>query len=191
MEKHHFIRYKAENQEVKPGDGSEQSITSRRYALPKQNNLFWCEKDRVNDAKRYGFTDQNNLFCFSADAMLPFMSAILMNTGSKNTNTRGLNTNTRGLYPRVNDITAHRQRGYGSSLTRLRLVVTLFLALLLGVTSAWGQENTAPTPKVANGIYYITHTNGTWYLWPSVVTASYGQPYLTTFNGTVAPETAT
>ena len=84
MEKHHFLRYNAENQKVKPGDGSKQSITSRRYALPKQNNLFWYEKDRVNDAKRYGFTDQNNLFCFCADGMMRIKEAILMNTGGKN-----------------------------------------------------------------------------------------------------------
>ena len=100
-----------------------------------------------------------------------------------------------------NEITARPQRDYGSPSTRLRLVgskraqlerrivVTLFLMLFLGVNTVWGQENTAPTPKVPNGIYYITHTNGTWYLWPSVVTHQNGQCYLTTFNAIVAPAT--
>ena len=69
-------------------------------------------------------------------------------------------------------------------------IFLLFLMLGIGVNEAWGQENSAPTPKVANGIYYIKHnTNGTWYLWRSVVTnSSTGQNYLTTFNGTSAPK---
>jgi hypothetical protein len=70
----------------------------------------------------------------------------------------------------------------------------LLLMMVTGVRVAWGQESSAPTPKVANGIYYIHHshiTGGPWYLWPSVVTNSTtGQPYVTTYNGTTAPAVA-
>ena len=58
----------------------------------------------------------------------------------------------------------------------------------IGTSETWGQAKSAPTPKVANGIYYIKHNvKGTWYLWPSVVkNTDTGQPYLTTFNETEA-----
>ena len=64
----------------------------------------------------------------------------------------------------------------------------LFLMLGIGAEEAWGQESTAPTPKVPDGIYYIKNTNsGDWYLWYSVVTnATTGQNYLTTHNSTTA-----
>ena len=66
-----------------------------------------------------------------------------------------------------------------------RLVVSLFLLLVLGSTSVWGQ-------KVADGVYYIKHdagTSGIWYLWPSVTTnLSTGNAYLTTSNVTSLDE---
>ena len=69
-------------------------------------------------------------------------------------------------------------------------ILSIFLLLLIlgtGASEAWGQGSTAPTPKVANGIYYIKNTNsGNWYLWPSVVKYSSGEPYLTTHNSTTA-----
>ena len=70
-------------------------------------------------------------------------------------------------------------------------LLSIFLLLLMlgtGASEAWGQESTAPTPKVPNGIYYIKNTNsGDWYLWYSVVTnTTTGQNYLTTHNGTTA-----
>ena len=68
-------------------------------------------------------------------------------------------------------------------------ILSIFLLLLMlgtGASKAWGQGSTAPTPKVANGIYYIKNANDK-YLWPSVVTnTSTGKPYLTTFNATEA-----
>ena len=83
------------------------------------------------------------------------------------------------------EITAHSRRDYGSLRTRLRLVVSLFLLLVLGSTSVWGQ-------KVADGVYYIKHdagTSGIWYLWPSVTTnLSTGNAYLTTSNVTSLDE---
>lgn len=76
-------------------------------------------------------------------------------------------------------------------------LLSIFLLLLMlgtGASEAWGQESTAPTPKVPDGIYYIHHSHfdkGPWYLWPSVVTnTSTSYPYLTTFNGTTAPAVA-
>ena len=65
-------------------------------------------------------------------------------------------------------------------------IFLLFLMLGIGAEEAWGQESTAPTPKVPNGIYIINHnTKGTWYLWPSIVTNN-GRPYLTTHDKTTA-----
>ena len=102
------------------------------------------------------------------------------------------------LVPHV--LIARASRAYRSRLMRLslvprllitrspfayRLVVSLLLMLVLGVNTVWGQAKSAPTPKVANGIYYIKHDS--WYLWRSVVTnTSTGQNYLTTYNGTEA-----
>ncbi len=47
------------------------------------------------------------------------------------------------------EITAHSQRDYSSSLTRLRLVMSLLLMLTLGSGSVWGQE----------GVWYIANDN--------------------------------
>lgn len=72
-------------------------------------------------------------------------------------------------------------------LTEKKLSI-FFLLLMLGTGAleAWGQESTAPTPKVPNGIYIINHNSkGTWYLWPSIV-ANNGKPYLTTHDKTTA-----
>ena len=52
----------------------------------------------------------------------------------------------------ANEITAHARRDYGSSLTRLRLVISLLLMLTLGSGSVWGQ-----TPY--SGVYYIANDN--------------------------------
>ena len=49
----------------------------------------------------------------------------------------------------ANEITARPSRDYGSSLTRLRLVVSLLLMLVLGSTSVWGQE----------GIWYLGNSS--------------------------------
>ena len=91
-----------------------------------------------------------------------------------------------GLRLAANGLTARRQRAYGSSLMRLRLVVCMLLLLMVGVNTAWGQ-------KVADGVYYIKNNNsGNWYLWPAItVTKSgnsfqYAYKYLTTHDGITA-----
>ena len=87
------------------------------------------------------------------------------------------------------EITARPSRDYGSSLTRLRLVVSLLLMLTLGSGSVWGQT------KLADGVYYIKNNNdggNKWYLWPAItVTKSgnsfeYAYNYLTTHDGITA-----
>ena len=81
------------------------------------------------------------------------------------------------------EITAHSQRDYGSSLTRLRLVVSILLLLTLGNGSVWGQTEITALSQItdANGSYVITHD------------ISGGTPEVTTFNGTleaaIDPET--
>ena len=71
--------------------------------------------------------------------------------------------------------------------TARRLVVSLLLLMVMGITGAWGQ--TWP-----DGIYYLkSNVNATpnWYLWPSVVTnTTGGNRYLTTYHGTEATATA-
>ena len=72
----------------------------------------------------------------------------------------------RSLGYAYNEVTARRQRGYGSSLTRRNVVLTLLLALMtFGATSAWAQT-------VEPGIYYIasggkSEANGTSYTYNS------------------------
>ena len=55
----------------------------------------------------------------------------------------------------ANEITARPSRDYGSSLTRLRLVVSLLLMLTLGSSSVWGQDY--------SGTYYIGNYNNKGY----------------------------
>ena len=94
----------------------------------------------------------------------------------------------------VNEITARASRDYGSCPTRLRLVISLLLMMVLGVNSVWGQ----PTA----GYYRIYTHNGdafqtghpitnNWYLWPSTTTTdkknitdltATGNQYVTTYD---------
>ena len=48
------------------------------------------------------------------------------------------------------EITAHSQRDYGSSLTRLRLTISLLLFLVLGSENVWGQTD-------FSGVWYIAN----------------------------------
>ena len=50
----------------------------------------------------------------------------------------------------ANEITARPSRDYGSSLTRLRLVVSMLLMLIVGSGSVWGQD----------GFWYIANDKG-------------------------------
>ena len=92
----------------------------------------------------------------------------------------------------LDDITARRSRDYGSSLTSLRLAISLLLMLTLGSSSVWGQDY--------SGVYYIASVNynaGTtadnYYLCPTEGWCYYqatddftgtdnGQPFLTTYK---------
>ena len=93
------------------------------------------------------------------------------------------------------EITARFERHYGSSLTALRLVMSLLLMLVLGSTSVWGQT------KVADGLYFIgsrdynvNKTTTNYYLCPTEdwkyyrSTSPYytdspnGQPFMTTYQ---------
>ena len=56
---------------------------------------------------------------------------------------------------RNNEITARARRDYGSCPTRLRLVMTLLLVLLWGISEMWGQTTYT---------YYALHCNGKGYL---------------------------
>ena len=95
------------------------------------------------------------------------------------------------------EITARFERHYGSSLTSLRLVMSLLLLLVLGSTSVWGQTDysgvyyirSESTNKNTPGDYYLCPTKN-WYLYKA--TNSYendtddnddnGQPFLTTYQ---------
>ena len=93
------------------------------------------------------------------------------------------------------EITARFERHYGSSLTSLRLVMSLLLMLVLGSTSVWGQT------KLADGLYFIgsrgynvNNTTTNYYLCPTEdwnyyqSTSPYytdtpnGQPFMTTYQ---------
>ncbi len=93
------------------------------------------------------------------------------------------------------EITARFERHYGSSLTALRLVMSLPLLFVLGSTSVWGQT------KLADGLYFIgsrdynvNNTTTNYYLCPTEdwkyyqSTSPYytdtpnGQPFLTTYT---------
>ena len=45
------------------------------------------------------------------------------------------------------EVTARRSRGYGSSVTRLRLIISLLLFFVIGSGNIWGQDY--------SGVYYI------------------------------------
>ena len=86
------------------------------------------------------------------------------------------------------EITARASRYYGSCLTTLRLVVTLLLMMVVGVSDVWGE-------KVDDGVYYIKNNNDggeKWYLWPAITVTksgsnySYAYNYLTTHDGATA-----
>lgn len=87
---------------------------------------------------------------------------------------------TQGRHLRADEITSRRTRDYGSCPMRLRLVVSLFLMLVLGVNVAWGEDY--------SGVYYIKHNaDNSYYLCTSTVFydgnhyANSGEmPYLTT-----------
>ena len=51
-----------------------------------------------------------------------------------------------------NEITSRSQRAYGSSLTRLRLVVSMLLLLIVGIGNVWGQTDTD-----RSGIFYFVN----------------------------------
>ena len=54
--------------------------------------------------------------------------------------TRNIGNLTWGLSPcEIDELTARRQRAYGSLATSLRLVLTLLLMMVVGVNTAWGQ----------------------------------------------------
>ncbi len=55
----------------------------------------------------------------------------------------------------LNELTARCQRDYGSSLTRLRLTISMLLMLILGSGSVWGQDY--------SGTYYIGNYNNNGY----------------------------
>ena len=93
------------------------------------------------------------------------------------------------------EITAHSRRDYGSSLTILRLVMSLLLMLIVGSSSVWGQTDysgvyyigtagyNAGTP--ANN-YYLCPTEGWIYYKPnnqwSEDGTTYPNPFLTTYK---------
>ena len=90
----------------------------------------------------------------------------------------------------ANEITARPSRDYGSSLTRLRLVVSMLLMLTLGSGSVWGQTDysgtyyikSASTCKSPSGDYYLCPTEG-WAFFHAVDDVNNnnnGQPFLTT-----------
>ena len=80
------------------------------------------------------------------------------------------------------EITARPSRDYGSSLTRLRLVVSMLLLLTLGSGNVWGQTDYSGTYFIANGNgYSSTNAANNFYLVPAT-NANYAtdQPHLTT-----------
>ena len=106
-------------------------------------------------------SQQNNVSlpakqCFSVFACLSLVPHVLIARASRAYRSRLMRLS---LVPRL--LIARSPFAY-------RLVVSLLLMLVLGVNTVWGQAKSAPTPKVENGIYYITHPfdNKTWYLWP-------------------------
>ena len=96
----------------------------------------------------------------------------------------------------ANEITARPSRDYGSSLTRLRLTISLLLMLTLGSVSVWGQTNYSGTYFMAmpgtgsydsetiENNYYLVPTEGwCYFVTPNSVQAEdNGQPFLTTYK---------
>ena len=92
-----------------------------------------------------------------------------------------------------NEVTARRQRDYGSSLTRLRLVIITLLTLMtLGAGNAWAQTDYSGTYYIrstgknanASNIYYLCPTEN-WYFYKADNTLSEtdnGMPFLTTYK---------
>ena len=102
----------------------------------------------------------------------------------------------------ANEITARPSRDYGSSLTRLRLVVSMLLLLTLGSSSVWGQTDYSGTYYIASDYksgstyqydpnnldnnYYLCPSDGWIYYkkenkWTADKASSDG-PFLTTFK---------
>ena len=95
------------------------------------------------------------------------------------------------------EVTARRSRGYGSSVTRLRLVISLLLFLVLGSGNVWGQTpdysgtyyiKSVSTNKQTTGDYYLCPTEG-WAFFVSddtnpgtVQGDDNGKPFLTTYH---------
>ena len=79
------------------------------------------------------------------------------------------------------EITAHARRDYGSCSTRLRLVISLLLIMVLGVTEVWGQSG--PVNEDFSGYYFIENkgkketSNARYYLCPSVPPENPGTDY--------------
>lgn len=87
------------------------------------------------------------------------------------------------------EITARFERHYGSSLTALRLVMSLLL-IVGGLFPC-----VMKAQKVADGVYYIKNNNdggNKWYLWPAITVTKngnnyqYAYNYLTTHDGITA-----
>ena len=51
----------------------------------------------------------------------------------------------------INEITARASRDYGSSSTRLRLIIMMLLLMVVGVNTAWGQTEEKPADLKAGG----------------------------------------
>lgn len=95
------------------------------------------------------------------------------------------------------EVTARRSRGYASSVTRLRLVISLLLFLVLGSGNVWGQTpdysgtyyiKSVSTNKQTTGDYYLCPTEG-WAFFVSddtnpgtVQGDDNGKPFLTTYH---------
>ena len=76
------------------------------------------------------------------------------------------------------EITARGSRDYGSSLTRLRLVVSMLLLLTVGSGNVWGQTEITALSQItdANGNYIIKND------------ISGGAPGVSTFSGTLTAQ---
>ena len=67
----------------------------------------------------------------------------------------------------VNEMASRRQRDYGSSLTRLRLVIITLLTLMtFGATNAWAQTDFSGTYYIANDANHAAAIDTRWYLVP-------------------------
>ena len=92
------------------------------------------------------------------------------------------------------DITARPSRDYVSSLTRLRLVMSLLLMLTLGSGSVWGQTDYSGTYYIASRDYAAGNTTTNFYLCPTenwyyyqsdspyFTNTDNGMPFMTTYQ---------